>query len=67
MIINKKMRTCRIVDFAIPADHRAKIKENEKKDKYTDRVSQLKEIRNMIVTPLVTGALGMITKDLVMG
>ena len=34
IIINKKKkkRTCRIVDFAIPADHRAKLKESEKKD-----------------------------------
>ena len=33
-IINKKGRTCRIVDFAVPADHRVKLKESEKKDKY---------------------------------
>ena len=30
------MRTCRIVDFAVPADHRVKLKETEKKDKYRD-------------------------------
>ena len=30
------MRTCRIVDFAVSADHRVKLKENEKKDKYLD-------------------------------
>ena len=30
-MINKKKRTCWIVDFAVPADHRVKLKENEKK------------------------------------
>ena len=35
--INKrKKRTYRIVDFAVPADHRVKLKESEKKDKYLD-------------------------------
>ena len=32
-----KKRTCRIVDFAVPADHRIKPKESEKKDKYLSR------------------------------
>ena len=29
----KKMRTCEIVDLAVPTDHRVKLKESEKKDK----------------------------------
>ena len=37
-IINKKKRTCRMVDFAFPADHRVKLKENEK-EKYVPRPS----------------------------
>ena len=37
IIINKKKkRTFKIVDFAVPADHRIKLKECEKKDKYLD-------------------------------
>ena len=32
----QKKRTCKIVDYAIPADHRIKLKEYEKKDKYLD-------------------------------
>ena len=36
IIINKKKRTCKIVYFAIRADHRIKLKECEKKDKYLD-------------------------------
>ena len=40
---NEKRRTCWIVDFAIPADHRLKIKENEKGDKYYDLARELKK------------------------
>ena len=29
----KKKRTCRIVNLAVPADHRVELKEREKKDK----------------------------------
>ena len=36
VIINKKERTCRIVDFAVSADHWVKLKESEKRDKYLD-------------------------------
>ena len=36
IIINKKKRTCKIIDFAVPADHIIKLKECEKKDKYLD-------------------------------
>ena len=42
IIINKKKRTCKIVDFAVPADHRIKLKECEKKDKYLDLARELK-------------------------
>ena len=32
----KKKRTCRIGDFDVPVDHKVKLKESEKKDKYLD-------------------------------
>ena len=32
----KRKKICKIVDFAVPADHRIKLKECEKKDKYLD-------------------------------
>ena len=71
MIVNKKKkRTCRIVDVAVLADHRVKLKESEKTDKYLDLVRQLKKkLWNMKVTviPIVIGALGTITKRLVQG
>ena len=37
IIIKKKNRTYRIIYFAVPADHRVKLKEIEKKDKYLVR------------------------------
>ena len=37
MIVNKKKnRTCQITDFAVSADHRVKLKENENRNKYLD-------------------------------
>ena len=33
IIINKEKKICKIVDFAVPADHRIKLKEYEKRDK----------------------------------
>ena len=61
---NKKKRTCKIVDFAVPADHRIKLKECEKKDKHLDLVRELKKLWNMQVTiiPIVIGAFGTVTK-----
>ena len=70
IIINKKKkRICKIVDFAVPADHRINLKESEKKDKYLDLARELKKLWNMKVTivPIVIGALGTITKGLLKG
>ena len=36
-------KTCKIVDFAVPADHRIKLKECEKKDKYPELARELKK------------------------
>ena len=64
-----KRRTCKIVDFAVPADHRIKLKECEKKDKYLDLARELKKLWNMKVTiiPIMTGAFGTVTKGLLKG
>ena len=66
IIINNKMRTCTIVDFAVAADHRINLKECAKKGKYLDLARELKNLWNMKVTivPIVIGALGTITKGL---
>ena len=60
------MRICKIVDFAVPSDHRIKLKEYEKKDKYFDLARELIKLWNMKVTiiPIVIGAFGTVTKGL---
>ena len=69
IIINKKERICKIVDFSVPADHGTKLKECEKKDKYLDLARELKKLWNMKVTiiPIVIGAFGTVTKGLLKG
>ena len=68
-INNNKGRICKIVDFAVPADHRIKLKECEKKDKYLDLARELKKLWNMRVTivPIVIGAFGTVIKGLLKG
>ena len=65
----RKKRTCKIVDFAVPADHRIKLKEYKKKDKYLDLGRELKKLWNMKVAiiPIVIGAFGTLTKGLLKG
>ena len=65
----KKERICKIVDFAVPADHRMNLKECEKKDKYLDLPRELKKLWNMQVTiiPIVIGAFGTETNGLLKG
>ena len=69
IIINKKMRICKIVDFAVPADHRIKLKKYKKKDKNLDRASELKKLWNMklIIIPIVIGAFGTEIKGFLKG
>ena len=38
----QKKRICKIVDFAVQADHRIKLKESQKKDKYLDLAGNFK-------------------------
>ena len=66
----KKKRIYRKGDFTVPAEYWVKLKESEKIDKYVDLARELeKKLCNMKVTviPIVTGALGTITKELVQG
>ena len=60
IIINKKKRTCKIVNFAILADHRVKLKKSQKKVKYLELAQELKKLWNMKVTiiPIMIGAFG---------
>ena len=54
------------MDFAVPADHRLKLKETEKKDKYLDLATELKKLWNMKET-IIPRALGTVTKILLKG
>ena len=63
IIINKNKRTYTIVEFA---DHKIKLKEYEKKDKYLVLARELKKLWNMklIIIPIVISAFGTVTKGL---
>ena len=63
---NNNNKICKIVDFAVPADHRIILKECEKRDKYLDLARELKKLWNMKVTsiPIMIGAFSMVTKGL---
>ena len=64
------MRTCKIANLAVPADHRKTLKESEKKDKYLDFARELKKkLWNMKVTiiPIVSGAFCTETKGFLKG
>ena len=52
------------MDFAVPADHRVKMKKSEKIDKYLDLARELRKMWNMKVRAvlIVIGALGTILK-----
>ena len=63
IIKKKKKENLQIVDFAISADHRIKLKECEKKDKYLDLARELRKLWDVKVTiiPIVIGAFGTVT------
>ena len=42
VLVSDSKKTCWIVDFAVPADHKIKIKENEERDEYLYLVRKLK-------------------------
>ena len=60
----QKKRTCKVFDSTVPADHRIKLKEFEKNDKYLDLAREWKKLWNMLITiiPLGIGAFGTVTK-----
>ena len=66
VIVNKKQRTCRIVDFAIPADLWVKLKEDTKIDKYLDLARELEKLWNMKLMriPTVISVFDTVTKGL---
>ena len=63
LVIKKKI-TYGIVDLDVSAEHRVKLKEKDKKDKYLDLARDQEKLYNMKMTvmPLVIGTLGTIIK-----
>ena len=57
------------MNFAVPTDHRIKLKECEKKVKYLDLDRELKKLWNMnvIIIAIVIGAFGTVTEGLLKG
>ena len=48
----EKRELCRIVDFAVPPNHRLKLKESERKNKYLDLAKELKKLWNRKMTSM---------------
>ena len=65
VVVDKKERSCKIIDFAIPGDSRIEEKEKGKIEKYQDLGRELKGTWNvkMRIVPLVVGSLGAIPKQ----
>ena len=53
------------MDFANSADHRVKLKEREKKDKYLDLARDLKNVWKVPLKPILIGAIRMVPNILV--
>ena len=66
---NNNKKASKIVDFAVPAYHRVKLKEREKKNKYLDLARESKKLWNMkgTIKPIIIGALGTVTEGLLKG
>ena len=55
------------MNFALVVDHRVKLKESEKRDKYLDFARELKKNMKVTVIPIVIEAVGSIPVGLVQG
>ena len=64
VVIDKKERSCKIIDFAVPGDSRIEEKK-DKIEKYQELGRELQKIWNVKVKiiPLVVGSLGAIPKQ----
>ena len=63
--VDKKERSCKIIDFEVPRDGRIGEKDKDKIEKYQDLGKELQKIWNVKVKiiPLVVGSLGAIPKQ----
>ena len=55
VVVDKKEKSCKIIDFAVPGDNRIEEKEKDKIEKYQDSGRELQKIWNVKVKiiPLV--------------
>ena len=63
---NKKERIWNLIDYAVLADHRIKLKESEKKDSLARELIKQWNVRVTII-PIVIGAFGTVIKGLLKG
>ena len=65
VLVDKKERSCKMIDFAVPGDSRIAEKEKDKLEKYQELGRELQKIWNIKVKiiPLVVGSLGAIPKQ----
>ena len=65
VVVDKKERSSKIIDFAVPGDSRIEEKEKDKIEKYQELGRELQKIWNVKVKiiPLVVGSLGAIPKQ----
>ena len=65
VVVDKKERSCKIIDFAVPGESRIEEKEKDKIEKYQDLGRELQKIWNVKVKiiPLVVASLGAIPKQ----
>ena len=66
VLVDKKERSCKMIDFAVPGDSRIEAKEKNKIEKFQDLGRELQKIWNVKakIIPLVVGSLGPIPKQL---
>ena len=65
VIVDKKERSCKIIDFAVPGDSRTEEKKKDKIEKYQELGRELQKIWNVKVKiiPSVVGSLAAIPKQ----
>ena len=65
LVVEKKERSCKIIDFAVPGDSRIEEKEKDKIGKHQELGREIQKIWNVKVKiiPLVVGSLGAMPKQ----
>ena len=65
VVVDKKEKSCKMIDFAVPGDSTIEEQEKDKIEKYQDLGRELQKIWNVKakIMPLVVGCLGAISKQ----